>query len=282
MAIYHDPDPTTGAPEFAAAIAELTALEPLGPDTWGIAPPPYRQARLFGGHALVFAIAAAGRTIETEQVLHSVRGQFLRAAPAGAQLEVRVERVRDGRNVSVRRATISHGGKAAMAADLTYHSWQEAPDWQVEPPEPAAVRGLPPDAGALRAHPLFAPFEIVPVHPFEFGGRSRVHPYWARPRGELGDDPLAHACALVWLSDLAISVSAHRPAAIWREQHGSVTLDHSMWFHRPPRFSSWLRLEVEPQVNAGGRGLAAGRFVSPEGLVGPRFVQDVLLRPPSG
>jgi acyl-CoA thioesterase II len=263
-----------------AALSALTALEPTATDTWSITPPAYEQTRLFGGHALIFALAAGGRTVDAAQPIHSLHAQFLRVTPAGEEVEIAVERIRDGRNVTLRRALLSYRGKVSVIADLAYHRPESgAVEWQTEPAEPLLVEGLESAEGALRDNILFSPFEIVPIHP-RMPGRSKVHPYWARPRGELGDDPLLHACALAWLSDFAISVSAHHPGATKREQHGSVTLEHNIWFHQVPSFPSWRRVDVQPQVNSGGRGLAFGHFTAPDGTTSARFAQDVLLRPP--
>jgi acyl-CoA thioesterase-2 len=228
----------------------------------------------------MFTLAAAARTVDSSQPIHSLHAQFLRVTPAGEQVELTVERIRDGRNVTLRRALLSYQGKVSVIADLAFHRPEpEAVEWQAEPLEPAVVEGLERAEGALRDNVLFAPFDIVPILPRE-QRRSNVHPYWARPRGDLGDDPLLHAYALAWLSDFAISVTAHHPGAPKREQHGSVTLEHNVWFHQVPSFSDWRRVEVHPQVNSGGRGLAYGHFTAPDGTISTRFAQDVLLRPP--
>jgi acyl-CoA thioesterase-2 len=263
-------------------IEELIHLTPVAEDVWTATPPAYEQIRLFGGHALALCLAAGGRTIADEQPVHSLHAQFLRTAPAGAELQLAVERTRDGRNVSLRRVSLSHGDKTAVVVDVSYHRWADVDDWQAEPSRAREVEGLPAEESALRLSSLLMPFEVIGSHPYERGAPARVHPYWARPKGDLGADPLIHACALAWLSDLAVSVSALGPDTTRRAQLTAMTLEHTLWFHRPPQFADWLQVQVEPVIKGGGRGLAAGRFVAPSGVIGPVFMQDVLLAPPSG
>ncbi|BCJ61248.1 hypothetical protein Jiend_46700 [Micromonospora endophytica] len=73
--------------------------------------------------------------------------------------------------------------------------------------------------------------------------------------GKLPDDPLLHACALTYASDLTLLDSV-------LSMHGEVwgpggvvgaSLDHALWFHRPFRADEWFLYDCE-SPSASGRG----------------------------
>ncbi len=90
-------------------------------------------------------------------------------------------------------------------------------------------------------------------------------------------EPAMHACALTYLSDLAV-VRATRPPGS-AAQHGlRVSLDHAVWFHRPPDVSRWLLYSMSPVAHFGARGLAQGSIWTAEGTLIASVAQEVLLR----
>ncbi|MEP7091844.1 MAG: acyl-CoA thioesterase II, partial [Nocardioidaceae bacterium] len=66
-------------------------------------------------------------------------------------------------------------------------------------------------------------------------------------------------------------------------QPGLVTasLDHAMWFHRPPEpglLDGWLLYAQEAQAAEHGRGLGVGRFFTPDGTHLATVVQEGMIR----
>jgi len=57
-----------------------------------------------------------------------------------------------------------------------------------------------------------------------------------------------------------------------------VSLDHSLWFHRPVRADAWLLLELASHGLAGTRGLATGAIFGPDGAHAATIAQEGLLR----
>lgn len=261
-----------------ARLEELTNLVPRGDDVWTTVPPSYDQPRLFGGHALAVCLSAGSRTVGEDQPIHAVHAQYLRTVPAMEEVELAIERVRDGRSVIVRRALLKHDDKVAVTVDLSYHRAEDAPVWQSPSSLAQASEPLTVEDGALGRSKLLDPFEVVPIHRYVRDTAVDVHPYWVRSRSDLGADPLLHVCAFAWLSDLAVSATAFGPPTKRRDQLAAVTVEHSLWFHRPPIFDGWFQVQAAPVLNAGGRGLVHGQFVAADGTVGPVFTQDVLLR----
>lgn len=118
---------------------------------------------------------------------------------------------------------------------------------------------------------------LVDMRPQEGGRGWRPHPSWVRIFEELGDDPALHACALVFVSDMAVVRSARAPGSP-NTGWGGASLDHAVWFHRPLRVDEWLLFSAEPYTNYGARGLARGSFHTADGVLVASFVQECLLR----
>ena len=79
---------------------------------------------------------------------------------------------------------------------------------------------------------------------------------WMRIDGKLPDDPLLHACALTYASDLTLLdsvLSVH--GEVWGP--GGVigaSLDHALWFHRPFRADEWFLYDCwSPSASGGAR-----------------------------
>ena len=98
--------------------------------------------------------------------------------------------------------------------------------------------------------------------------------------GKLPDDPLLHACALTFATDLTLLdsvLSAH--GEVWGPG-GLVgaSLDHALWFHRPFRADEWFLYDCGSPSASGARGLATGRMFTTDGRQIATAVQEGLLR----
>ncbi|PPS00584.1 hypothetical protein GOBAR_AA20080 [Gossypium barbadense] len=68
--------------------------------------------------------------------------------------------------------------------------------------------------------------------------------YWFRAKGKLSDDQALHRCVVAFASDLifsGVSLNPHRRKGF---KSASLSLDHSMWFHRHLRADDWLLFVV--------------------------------------
>lgn len=117
---------------------------------------------------------------------------------------------------------------------------------------------------------------LFDLRPLRLGEDFSLHPAWVRLKEPIGDDRSLHACALTYISDMAVVRSAVAPGApiTW----GGASLDHAVWFHRPFRVDEWLLFSAEPVINHGARGLARGSFHTRGGELVASFVQECLLR----
>ncbi|MFC6883664.1 MULTISPECIES: acyl-CoA thioesterase domain-containing protein [Actinomadura] len=149
-------------------------------------------------------------------------------------------------------------------------SWQAAGPPAVPPPHELEPAGLSRLFGDDR------PFELRPADPSK-DGAPFAHPFWVRVTEPVADDPALHAGLLTFLSDIAVVNAARAPLS--RTRYGLlVSLDHSIWFHRPPRVDQWLLYDMGSVAHVGSRGLATGSMRTTDGTLIASIVQEVLLR----
>jgi acyl-CoA thioesterase-2 len=225
---------------------------------------------LYGGQVAAQALYAAGRTVPPERLPHSLHGYFLRGRDAARPVVFRVERDRDGRSFSARRVVALQAGEVLFNMSTSFAVAGEGPDRRVD----AAPDAEAPDASADYQLPRLFGMEIrLPTQQFP---RLRwPAQFWARTCGSLPDDPLLHACALTYLSDFSTGLASFDDEDV---QTG-VSLDHSLWFHRPIRLDEWVLMDMVPGTVAGGRGWYTGTLTTGDGVLGASFAQETLFRP---
>src|SRR5476649_753525 len=84
------------------------------------------------------------------------------------------------------------------------------------------------------------PFEFRFVDPLHFmpgvGSRCAQH-LWFRAIGRLPADTRLHSCLLAYVSDYYLLSTAVRPHGAYLDCATplAISIDHSIWFHRPAR-----------------------------------------------
>ncbi|URM93163.1 thioesterase family protein [Actinomadura madurae] len=260
-------------------IASMFELAPLGEDSFMATSPPVGRPRLFGGQVAGQGLRAACLTAGGRPP-HSMHAYFIRPGTPDEPLTFEVARTRDGRSFSTRHVTASQGGKPILELIASFHDPEAGFDWQAAPPSGTpGPQGVPEaELPAFFRHP--AGFEIRVVDPPGEGEFPIAHPYWIRMAVPVGDDPALHACVIAYLSDMGVVSSARAPGSP-RRLATAVTLDHALWFHRPPRADRWLLYSVDPVTNHGARGLARGTLHTEDGTLLASVAQEALLRPAS-
>ncbi|MEU4216334.1 acyl-CoA thioesterase II [Actinoplanes sp. NPDC026623] len=250
--------------------------------------------RVFGGQVAGQALVAAGRTVEPERFVHSLHGYFVRPGDPTVPIEFTVENIRDGRSFSVRRSTAKQHGRTIFFMSASFQVVEEGLDHHS--PAPEGVPGpdetptmgdwlarYPDRAAAFKASPQAVDVRYVgtpgwvPPGDRDAADEQRV---WMRINGKLPDDPLIHACALAYASDLSLLdavLSMH--GEVWGP--GGVigaSLDHALWLHRPFRADEWFLYDCSSPSASGSRGLAGGRMFTEDGRHIASAVQEGLLR----
>jgi acyl-CoA thioesterase-2 len=275
-------------------LLEVLDLKALGDSTFlGISPPVGPQ-RVFGGQVAGQALVAAGRTVDPDRRVHSLHGYFVRPGDSTRPIEYRVERIRDGRSFSVRRSVAVQKDETIFFMSASFHRPEEGLDHHVPgpldvpPPEEVPTLGERlaryPERSEIWetiSHPIDVRYVSEPgwVRPGDRPAEPRLR-VWMRIDGRLPDDPLIHACALTYASDLTLLdavLSFH--GQVWGP--GGVvgaSLDHAMWFHRPFRADEWFLYDCWSPSASDARGLAAGRMFARDGRNIAAAVQEGLLR----
>ena len=98
--------------------------------------------------------------------------------------------------------------------------------------------------------------------------------------GALPDDPVIHACALTYASDMTLLDTTLLPHAVGAVEKDVMmaSLDHAMWFHRPFRADQWMLYQQTSISTSNARGLAEGHIFTQDGLLAVTVVQEGLTR----
>lgn len=231
---------------------------------------------MFGGLLVGQALRAASLTLSAAHPARSLHASFLTAGSGGEPLLHQVERTRDGNSFATRRVTVRQARGIVLVLTADFHRVEDGDEF-----ETPAISGVPgPDGlGPGRYDNPYVEsrdvaVDIAPPVPL-FARRA-----WFRVIEPLGPDAALHQHALAYLSD-------HGPTRAAREPHAhldddarrqSVSLDHSVWFHRPVDVNAWLLSELTPVSTSRGRGLAIGTIRTAEGMLAATVAQEVLLR----
>jgi acyl-CoA thioesterase-2 len=272
-------------------------MEPLGGDRFEAAPDAIRPlGRVYGGQLLAQALVAAGATVSGKAPL-SMHAAFVRAGAPGRPLEAAVERVRDGRSMATRQVTLVEEEKTLLTAIVSFHDGGRDGSQPAQETLAAAspekvpllqdwARELPPDTSEYGRHWIEQPPPVefrLPQAPSFLGGSlpGPTRSHWMRAPRDVGEDRLLNAALLAYASDFFLMdmVFHAHPAAAGPGRTNGLSLDHSIWFHRPVRFERWHLHTQETVAISGDMGLARGAIHDDEGHLIGTCVQEVLVLP---
>ncbi len=254
-------------------LASLLELELLDRDLFRATNEPDASKRrsLYGGQVAAQALRAAGMTVPAERVPHSLHGYFLRPGLIDRSIILQVDRDRDGGSFSARHVRAMQNGEVIFSMIASF----QAPEAGVTYDAVPTRGGEDPEALTSRASALL--IEVREVTPTRIGHGQLRHSdrLWVRAAAELPDDPLVHACALAYVSDLG---SGFGQVEVEGLAAGGPSIDHSVWFHEPVRADEWMLLELSPLKAGNARGVYQGSLRSQSGALGAVFAQEMLLR----
>lgn len=252
-----------------------------------------RFGRIFGGQLLAQAVYAASTTVDGHPP-QSLHAYFVQTGASDVGVDIAVEAVRDGRSMSTRQVTVMQGDRVLLTALASFHSNPAepelgAPDLDVPAPHNTPLlqhwaRRAPPAVRASAQTWIDVPpaVEMRIAEPTNFlGGRQSAGPrsHWMRlPRAV--DDAL-HPALLAYASDYLLLDMALRnhPEPADYATIAAVSLDHSLWLHRPVRFDQWHLYTQETAALAGHRALIRGSIRDAAGHLVASTSQEVLIRP---
>ena len=271
-------------------------LRGVGRDQFVGNPPPDAGSRTYGGQLLAQSLRAAQATVSGDRAAHSLHSSFLHAGRAQEPLQLRVERLRDGRSFSQRQVIATQSGRPVLHSLISFHvpasglEWQPPVSFETDPPatgqpyvdycdviESVLSKAEQPWSG--RDRPMDVRYRN---HPGQLDGQpvTETQEMWMRVHGPLDDDRSLSEVGIAYLSDLGMNPVILLPhGRSWRDERVTeASLDHTIWFHRPARADHWLRYQQRAESTAGGRGLATGRFYDVGGNLVATCAQEGLMR----
>lgn len=276
------------------SLLTILDLEQIELDIFRGTSPDEKLQRVFGGQVAGQALVAAGRTVPSDRLVHSLHAYFLRPGDPSIPIVYEVDRMRDGRSFTTRRVVAIQHGKPIFNLSASFQLEQSGVEHQVEMPTgvpspedlPTFAQRFAPyqhELGAWYTRPRPVDMRYVgdpPRAAIDKGPQEPLSQVWIRADGELPPDPLIHVCVATYASDMMLLDSVLLPHGLaW--QAGNLTgasLDHAMWFHRPFRADTWLLYDQWSPSASGSRGLAAGRMWTRDGSLAISVVQEGLIR----
>jgi len=269
-------------------------LESLGADRFRAQSEPGRFDRIFGGQTLAQALVAASATVAGKDP-QSLHAYFAETGSPGQPVDLAVDRVRDGRSISVRRVTVTQSERPVLVLMASFHSNPLSPQFEDPPPLAPRPEALPrvqhwvsavpaegrPNAQSWVDHP--PPIELRIGEPPRFmGGPSgtSARSHWMRLPRDVGRNPLLHSALLAYASDFFLLDMAYRshPERLPVTALVGFSLGHSFWLHRPVRFDRWHLHTQETLAISGDRGLVRGSIHDADGQLVANVIQEVLVR----
>jgi acyl-CoA thioesterase-2 len=233
-----------------------------------------RGDRLFGGLIAAQALAAAGATVDAGKHPQSLHLYFVRGGRYDVDVELRVERTRDGRSFDTRRVTAVQNGDVILEMIASFHRPEAGANWQAPEREPNDFDDFVAKTPNLGFTNLFD-IRAMPSDDSPFA----LPPFWIKTREPVESDPLIRACALTFMSDFGPVPVARPPGTPLKFDVGySASLDHAVWFHRPFVPHEWHRYDVTSLNNSDARGLVAGSLYDVAGSLIASTTQEALWR----
>jgi acyl-CoA thioesterase-2 len=277
-----------------AELLELLDLQTVGPGQFAGPPERDSRTRVFGGHVLGQALAAACFTVDG-RVCHSLHAYFLRPGKPGRPIEYEVQAMRDGQAFAMRKVVAVQRDEPTLELIASFDRGDLGPEHGIAMPDvpgpetfpdedtriAQAIEGAPAEMREMLARKR--PIEAIRVDARSFFDRTPTTAptrTWMRTRGRLLDDPNLHRCALAYASDMgALEPSMRAIGAGFGDSGMQVaSLDHALWFHRPFRFDDWLLFVFESVSVAAGRGMNRGSVWSRDGQLVASIAQEGVMR----
>ena len=277
------------------SLSALLNPSALGDNTFRAAARPDLPGRVFGGQLLGQSVVAAGRTVASEQLPHSMHAYFERSGEWAAPIDYHVQTTRDGRSSARRQVVAVQGADRLATVELSFHRAEERATEPVRPAvDPADASWTPAAAGTLA--PQLAQWldrltqmlrlevrffdEPVRSQVLRFGTAPSTQRFLVRPADALADDPLTQAAAVAYLSDMFLLAGSLGPRGVVMGDRRlrAVSLDHALWFCPGAHARTWLLHETSTARASTGRALCRGEMHDLTGTAVADSMQEGLVQ----
>ena len=277
-------------------LEELLAIlevSPVGDDVFTGRHPRKNPIRTFGGQLMAQAFVAATRTLADDLPPSALSVHFIAGGDPSADIEFHVVRLRDEKRFANRRVDAMQGGVLLASALVSYLSAGKGLEHSFSAPDVAEPDTLATIDEVLVGYERIVPGFVDALRPIEWryandpawvmrdkGERLSGNRVWLTAAGDMPADPMLHTAALIYASDTTVLdsiITTHGLSWGW-DRIFAVTINHSVWFHRPVDFAEWVLYSTASPVAAESRGLGMGHFFDRSGRIVATVAQEGIVK----
>lgn len=281
---------TTADFEELLKVLDVTQVDD---DTFTGGHPSRNPVRTFGGQMMAQAFVAASRTVPSKLPPTTLSTHFIAGGDPERDLEFKVARLRDERRFANRRVDVMQGDTLLATALVSHLAGGRSLEHAVKAPAVPDSLSLPTIDDLLKGYEETVPLFVEALKPIEWrytndpawvmrdkGGKLDHNRVWLKTMGAMPDDPVLHAAALVYSSDTTLldSIITTHGLSWGHDRIFAVTMNHTVWFHRPIKFDEWVLYSTTSPVAADSRGLASGHFFDRAGQVLATVTQEGIVK----
>ena len=271
----------------------ILEVAPLGDDIFTGRHPRKNPIRTFGGQLMAQAFVAATRTLADDLPPSALSVHFIAGGDPSADIEFHVVRLRDEKRFANRRVDAMQGGVLLASALVSYLSAGKGLEHSFPAPNVAEPETLPTIDEVLVGYERIVPGFVDALRPIEWryandpawvmrdkGERLSGNRVWLTAAGDMPADPMLNTAALIYASDTTVLdsiITTHGLSWGW-DRIFAVTINHSVWFHRPVDFSEWVLYSTASPVAAESRGLGMGHFFDRAGRIVATVAQEGIVK----
>ncbi|MGE2719879.1 acyl-CoA thioesterase II [Mycolicibacterium celeriflavum] len=274
-------------------LLEILHLRQISDDIYIGSHPSKNPVRTFGGQTMAQSFVAAGRSLGHPTPPSALSAHFIAGGDPEKDLEFHVVRLRDERRFANRRVDVMQDGQLLTTAMVSFLAGGRSLEHAITPPDLPDPESLPPVDDLLRGYEEVVPHFVNALRPIEWrytndpswvmrdkGEKLPHNRVWMKALGEMPEDPVLHAAALVYSSDTTVldSIITTHGLSWGYDRIFAVTTNHSVWFHRPVRFDEWVLYSTASPVAADSRGLGTGHFFDRSGQPVATVVQEGIVK----
>lgn len=267
-------------------LADLIEVTQISENAFSASCLPGATGRIFGGQLAAQAMRAAALIREDKREIHSYSCIFLRAGTPEHKVRYVAIELRNGKSFSTYRVDayqdIDGEERLIMTSTSSFHTEEESQNYQdkmpmVTSPEECSLAGYTTPGNKSRVR---EPIDFRwPERPSSAIAPSKPRQLtWFKSRDHLPNEPIMHACALAYITDLTLTRTAHMPLKNPNSKQFGASLDHCMHFQRQFRADEWILFEQEASSYSGSRSITSGKIFTQEGFLAVSVRQEVLIR----
>ena len=279
--------------EHLQELLTVLDLTRVGPDAFTGTHPSRNPVRTFGGQMMAQAFVAARRTVPENLPPSTLSMHFIAGGDPAKDLEFQVVRLRDERRFANRRVDVTQDGALLGTALVSHLAGGRGLEHNIAAPQVPAPDSLPTIDELLVGYEKTVPHFVSALRPIQWrytndpawvmrdkGGQLDHNRVWLTADGPMPEDPVLHAAAMVYSSDTTVldSIITTHGLSWGFDRIFAVTMNHSVWFHRPVRFDEWVLYSTSSPVAAASRGLGHGHFFNERGEALATVMQEGIVK----